>query len=194
MDGTTADKARPRSSGLKQPKLAGSRAVEGSGGCEVTDVARVPVQLGGVTGSAGTSPRPLAIALRSRIALGRTPVCASRASSRTRASRFSPRIFRPRISSFFKLCSQPVSSVTVTWYPWASSSRARMTLVRWDPELTGDARDAHEARSWWTLDDHSSSSWSRDLGLTARHERDVVGVVCQRDDDGVIGCCASLHA
>src|SRR3990167_8881594 len=37
------------------------------------------------------------------------------------------------MSSFFIECSQPTSSVAVTWYPCDSSNRQRSTLVRWLP-------------------------------------------------------------
>src|SRR4051812_40760760 len=69
----------------------------------------------------------------SRTILGRTAVARRSAASCARAPRCSRWTRRPRMSSFFKECSQPVSSVTVTWYPKLVRESARTTLVKCAP-------------------------------------------------------------
>src|SRR5687768_2451928 len=61
-----------------------------------------------------STPGGVVSTARSRFSFGVTPVAAISAARRCAAARSLPRTFVPRISSFFRECSHPASSVTVT--------------------------------------------------------------------------------
>src|SRR5512140_2381552 len=125
-------------------------------------------------GGSGTIPSTLT-------SFGATPACASSSSRRPRASRLSLWTRRPRMSSFLSECSQPVSSVTVTWYPYASSASARTTFVRCEPNSrrchgwaksgrsTGDAdaRDSLSCCATSAWQHGTTATWSAPCRMAA---------------------------